>query len=214
MRKLIAIVLMAGSAFSAFADDSRHTPGGYMKGGGYAQAEIKAIFTENSDTRIGEFEVGEIGELLNRLSVAAQNDAYVAQSQMLSFMVPGLGELKNGDVGAGVLFLLADTAVTAGTLLGAYFLLPQDLLFDQLDYFNASYTDIKNRWESHSFMDYLPTMGVMTGGWLLSGGLRFLSAKRAGEAAKRSIDAGKVTFEPKVALSSIDTLALGIKIKY
>ena len=112
--------------------------------------------------------------------------------------------------------LLADTAVAAGTLLGVYFLLPQDLRFNQLDYFNTSYSDIKNRWESHTFMDLLPAIGVMAGGGLVSGALRVLSAKRAGKAARRNIEEGNITFEPKVMLSSYGAAAvgLGIGVKY
>jgi hypothetical protein len=133
---------------------------------------------------------------------------------MLSFMAPGLGELKNGDVGAGALFLLADTAVAVGALLGSYFLLPEDLRFSQLDYFNTPFDDIRGRWESHTFMDYLPTMAVMAGGWFVSGGLRALSAKRAGKAARRSIEAGDVTFEPKVGLAAAGAVTLGVTMKY
>jgi len=208
MRKLMAVALLSVCIGSAFGGENRDAQPGYFK------AELESVLAENGGRPIGEFEVAELDVILNELSVAAQKDAYVKQSQMLSFMAPGLGELKNGDVGAGALFLLADTAVAAGTLLGSYFLLPEDLRFSQLDYFNTPYSGIRDQWESHTFMDYLPTMAVLTGGWLVSSGLRCLSAKRAGKAARRSIEEGAVTFEPKVGLAAAGAVSLGVKMKY
>ena len=74
----------------------------------------------------------------------------------------------NDDAVSGALFLAADILVAAGTLVGGYFLLPSELQFNNLDYFNTSHTEIKAAWkgavESATFMEALPTLGVMTGG--------------------------------------------------
>jgi len=104
--------------------------------------------------------------------------------------------------------------VVAGTLIGSYYLLPDDLRFQQLDYFNTSWSDIRTRWEGHSFMDYLPSMGLMTGGWVLKAILGQISSSHAGRLARRNIDGGKKSFEPDLLLLPGGGMMMGLGWRY
>ena len=128
-------------------------------------------------------------------------------------MLPGKGQFMNGDALSGALFLTADILVVAGTLVGTYFLLPEALQFGQLDYLNTSHTDIKAAWkgaaETTTFMQALPTLGVLTGGMLLHKGISIWSAKHAAKLARDNIDAGNITFEPRAMFMSSGKTRMG-----
>lgn len=111
----------------------------------------------------------------------------------------------NDDPASGTFFLLTDIAVITGTLIGAYYLLPDELKFDRLNYFRDSSATINERWENQSFMDMLPTMGVIAGGIVISGIVRLISATHAGKLAQRNIAEGKIQFEPKLILPAFDS---------
>ena len=115
-----------------------------------------------------------------------------------------------------MLFLTTNLVVAAGTLIGAYFLLPADLQFDQLDYFYTAFDTIKETWKSHTLVEMLPAMGVMAGGWLVKGGLRLWSAKHAAKLAKENIESGKITFEPTLLmkLGGPGSMGFGMRVMY
>jgi hypothetical protein len=192
MKKYIALVVMLFSVFSLFATDS-------------GNPEVEAILRGEADTVISGMTFGEVRDLLGRLSVPMQEAAYVSASRGVSMMMPGRGQFMNDDAVSGTLFLAADILVAAGTLVGGYFLLPPELQFNNLDYFNTSHTEIKAAWkgaaESATFMDALPTLGVMAGGVILHRVIAHFSAKHAGNLAQERIDKGLVTFEPITVFS-------------
>ena len=178
MKKWITILLCLSLTTALFGDDSHHRKGDHHAGG-YLQAELDHLFEDAEDLSLSTIDMGDVQTIWGVLSVAQQKDRHIQHSKRMSFMFPGLGQIKNDDKLSGALFISADIALTAGSLIGAYFLLPADLRFDQLDYFNTPNSTIKQRWESHTFVDMLPTMGVLAGGWLLQGGLR-IATVRAG----------------------------------
>ncbi len=94
---------------------------------------------------------------------------FVKKTKIASAILPGLGQYMNNDPLGGTLFLISDIVVTAGTLIGAYYLLPDELRFESLDYFGDSRATIKERWENQSSNDLMPTMGVMAAGFVVSG---------------------------------------------
>jgi hypothetical protein len=51
--------------------------------------------------------------------VARQKTVFIARSRATSMMMPGLGELANKDTVGGALFMTADLALMAGTVIGA-----------------------------------------------------------------------------------------------
>ncbi len=146
--------------------------------------EIEAIFDQNSETRLGDMTVSDLEKITGQVSIAVQKSWYVHRAKMASKALPGAGQFMTGDPLGGSLFLLADTAVVAGTLIGAYRLLPESVRSDP------------HSWKSNDFVDYLPSIGVVAGGtaaWML---LRWFSSTKAEEAARSNIESGKVSFQP------------------
>ncbi|UCF96473.1 MAG: hypothetical protein JSV89_15000 [Spirochaetaceae bacterium] len=162
------------------------------------QQELEAVLAGQENEVLGELTVGEAKDLLGEVSIAYQKAAYVAKSRALSFMLPGLGQFMNDDAGSGALFLSVDLLLGTGILLGAYFLLPDELQFDQLNYFKDSFATIEDEWKKQSFVDLLPSLGVLAGGGVIQLVLRGVSSNHAAKLAERNIAEGKVTFEPKL----------------
>lgn len=195
MKKFIALGLTFFSAFSLFA------------AGPSPSDEVEAILLDEADTVISGMTFGEVHDLLGRLSVPMQEAAFIDASRAASYMMPGKGQFMNDDTLSGILFLTADIVVTAGTIIGSYFLLPAELQFNNLDYFNTPHSEIKTAWEnaaeSATFMDALPTIGVVAGGAILHRLIAGFSAKHAGNLAQERIDTGLVTFEPITTFAGV-----------
>ena len=213
MKKSIVVITLLSLAAFAFAMPPMPHQYGRPEGE-YLKAELEAVLAETRGQSLGELTGERVEQLAGRLSIARQKDAYVARAQAMSFMSPGMGQFVTKEYGAGALFLGADLAVAAGTLVGAYFLLPEELQFKHLDYLNTSYSTIRNRWESQSFVDLLPTLAVLAGGGLVKGVLGGFSAKHAGNAARRNIEQGRVTFEPNLLLLPHGPMMMGMGLKY
>ncbi len=177
--------------------------------GEYGKSEREAFRAEFADKTLGDLSGSELVSWADRLSVARQKDAWLASSMRSSMMFPGKGQFMNGDGLGGGLFTAAHLATIAGTLVGWYMVLPSDLKFDQLNYLTDSFSTIKTRWENRSFMDYLPSMGVMAGGMAVDMIWRIWSAHSALSLAKAGIDEGKVKFEPFVGPA-----AMGMMLRY
>jgi hypothetical protein len=194
LMKRLCIVLVAALAAAAMAGaKGQAAPAGM-------QAELSAALTEMSSDQLGALTVADLVKVAERVSIAEQKVAYVQRARMASMMFPGVGQFITGDTLGGSLFVLGDVAIMAGALIGGYFLLPTDLQFTQTDYLNTSFTTLKGKWEGHTFMEYLPTFGVMAGGMLLKGILRHFSAVSAASEARQNIADGKITFTPNFAL--------------
>jgi hypothetical protein len=159
-------------------------------------AEIASALAEMSSTQLGTLTVGDLESVAERISIAAQKTRYVQRARFASRIMPGAGQFMTGDVAGGALFALGNLAITAGTLTAVYFLLPSDLQFGTTNYLTDSFETIHTRWQSKSFMDYLPAMGAMAGGMILRGVLGKFSSANAVETARRNIAEGKVTFTP------------------
>jgi hypothetical protein len=216
MKKWLVILLIltvAGSVFAGSPGHSRSMDHRSMMWMGMEEEllkqQLEAVLAGEENTAIGDLTIGEAEELLGEISIAYQKAAFVAKSRAMSMMLPGLGQFMNHDVGMGVLFLSADLLVGAGTLLGAYFLLPDELRFDQLNYFTDSYATIKGQWETQSFVDFLPSIGVLAGGGLIQAVLRGVSSRHAAALAERNIAEGNITFEPKVYMLPVGPGAMG-----
>ena len=205
MKKLLLLLSMIAVATSVFADE-------FIEIRGYEYAdylvykeEAAEVLEAVDNTSIGEFTLNEMKELALDLSIPFQKMQYVKKSKIASFILPGVGQYLNDDPLGGTLFLVSDLAITTGTLIGAYYLLPDELKFDRLNYFRDSSAAINERWENQSFMDMLPTMGVVAAGIVVSGVIRLLSATHAGKLAQKNIAEGKIQFEPKLILPAFDS---------
>jgi len=215
MKTRIFAILLLAAASTAFARPPMGRgmdPHRYPIRHDYLRAELDNLF--GMEGELGALSYGELRELAGRLSVAHQKDRFVARSKAMSLMMPGSGQFLNKDVGAGAAFLAADLAVVAGTLVGAYFLLPDNLRFDQLDYFNDSFDVIHDAWRDHSFTDYLPSLAVLAGGGLAKAILGQISSTHAGKLARRNIDAGTVSFEPDLLVLPDGGMMMGLGWRY
>jgi len=149
---------------------------------------------------LGDVKLADLEKSLQAISVARQKYAYIKRSEALSFIAPGMGQFKNGAPLAGSLFLAGNIAVIGVTLFGAYALLPSDLQLNNLNWFTTPYSSVETAFESHTFVQYLPSMGVMLGGMIVDHVLRLVSANNAGALAREAVKSGKVTFEPAPVL--------------
>jgi len=161
---------------------------------------VNQILAAEKDKSIANMTVGDVTAILDRISIAQQNYLWVKKSERASMALPGLGQYLNGDTLNGTLYLSGDLLLLTGTVLGAYFLLPGNLQFGTLNYFTDSYATIRSSWEGHSFVDYLPSLGVLLGGTILHGILRHVSSEAAGKLAIQRIRDGRITFEPEPML--------------
>lgn len=94
--------------------------------------------------------------------------------------------------------MASDLAVSAGTILGAYFLLPSNVRFDTvggINYLDTPLSAIKATWQSNTVRDYLPSVGVMAGGMLVKCALRWISSGHAAREARERLARGEVVFE-------------------
>jgi len=205
MKRFVLVLVLAAGLLPAFVFAEPVSP--WCRGfpsmrrpdaGPYLHAEIGLIQSELGAQKIGDVEVATLLSVRDRLSIAAQKDAYVQKTSMQSFLLPGLGQLKTGETAAGIGFMAFDLGVIAGSLVGAYYLLPADLRFDRIDYFRNNLTTINNAWCGHSFTDYLPAFGALIGGMVIDQTIRHWSAAGARRGAARAIDEGGVAFTPRV----------------
>ena len=187
---LVSSALFVGAGMTPVFAQKADEPLGF-------EAELDAALNEMASTQLGTVTMADLAKLADRLSIAQQKLQYVQRARRASFMVPGAGQFMTGDTLGGSLFLAGDVAVAAGTLLGAYFLLPSNVQFSNLDYLDASLSSIGNTWQSNSIVSYLPSVGVLLAGAVVKGILRHISAVSAAREARENIADGKVTFTPR-----------------
>lgn len=168
------------------------------------EQERQAVLNDYGDFVPSQMTIAEIQEVNGALSIPVQQERFVAGSAFASFIAPGLGQFINQDRRSGALFAAADFAITAGTLAGAYFLLPDELRADELDYLDSTKTEIADTWEA-AFTDItvaesLPLVAVLSTGFVLDRILAGFSARHAGRLALSRIEAGEIEFEPRPEL--------------
>jgi hypothetical protein len=205
MKKSLLLFLIMAVVASVFADGLVEIKGYGNDDYQVYKEEAAVILEAVENTPIGEFTLNEMKEVALDLSIPFQKMQFVKKSKIASAILPGLGQYMNNDPLAGTLFLISDIAIITGTLIGAYYLLPDELRFDSLDYFRDSRATIKERWENQSSDDLMPTMGVVAAGFVVTGVIRLLSATNAGKLAQKNIAEGKIQFEPKLILPAFDS---------
>jgi hypothetical protein len=202
MKRIFAaliVILLPALAFAQVSPWMPDSPGIFNREAGpYVRTEISQIEGELGEKKLGEFNVGDLVVLRERLSVAEQKDRYVEKIAAESFFLPGLGQFQVGDTASGIGFLTMDVAAIAGTLLAVYYCLPADLRFDRIDYFGDSASTIRDAWNSHSFTDYLPACGALLGGFIIDQTIRHWASAHARREAVQAVDQGRVQFTPIV----------------
>ena len=194
-RTVIVMVLCTALAAAACAQEKAPDRFGFDQ-------ELNAALQDMSGTQLGTMTVGDLEKLAGRVSIVVQKIQYVQKVRRASFLLPGSGQFMQGDALGGTAFLAGDLAIVTGTLIGAYFLLPTNVQFRDLDYFHVPLGSIRTAWESNSLVDYLPSIGVFAGGMILRAVLGHFSAENAESEARASIAEGKVTFTPNLDVFS------------
>lgn len=158
---------------------------------------IDQFMDERATSTIDEITIGDLRQLGATLSIVAQEENYVRRAAQASSLMPGSGHFGIGETGRGAAFLVGSVVVAAGSAAGAYFLLPEDLQFGQLDYINDSFREIGTTWRGESIASLLPSFGVLLGGGLIHAILGELASNDAENIARRQIETGEITFDPK-----------------
>ena len=211
MKRVFSALLIVLAASVAFADSGYDRP---------LDAELQMVFKDYANIPLAEFAVGDLFDIAGQLSIPLQEQAYIRKAAFASMIVPGFGQFVTEDAVAGSLYLTADLLIGAGAMAAMYFLLPPELQFDQLDYFNATSAEIKTAWQTAidglTFTDALPSIGVAMGSMLLQHGLRFFSARQAADQAYSNIEDGTVTFAPRpmIVLDRMGRMGFGMGLRY
>lgn len=149
-----------------------------------------------SAEQLGTLTVGDLVKVAERISISRQEARYVQRARVASRFLPGAGQFMTGDSLGGALFLGGDIALAAGTLIGAYLLLPANVQFSSTNYLDDPITSIRSRWEANSISSYLPSFAVCLGGMILKHVLGHFASVEAAKNARKNIAEGKVTFTP------------------
>ncbi|MGA2479063.1 MAG: hypothetical protein ABSG63_09985 [Spirochaetia bacterium] len=206
MKKITLALLLLGALACAASAEAIPTSG--------LTQELSAALQDMSTAQLGTLTVADLEQIAGRISIAVQKIHYVRKVRNASFMFPGAGQFMTGDPVGGSLYLAGDLAVVAGTIVGAYFALPSDLHFSSsLNYFTSPYNQITAAWGSHSFVDYLPSVGVLAGGFIVKAVLGHFSAVDAARRARQNIDNGTVTFTPDFDFLD-HGFGMGMKFRY
>ncbi len=217
---VISALLAVGVSIAASAAPTEPDLFAHRKDLAQLGNDVKGILANEKDRSLSGMTVGDVTSILDRISVAQQQYLWVKKSEHASLILPGLGQYLNGDTLSGTLYLSGSVLLFAGTIVGAYFLLPSDLQFSSINYFTDSFSSIHTAWQGHSFVDYLPSIGMIVGGAVLQGILRAVSADAAGKLAKRRIKDGTITFQPEPFLvmpgagSEMFQLGVGMNMRY
>ena len=181
----------------------------------YSMGAMEEFFQTNADRTAGELTFAEYQQAAAELSIAQQKDKYIFDVRMRSFMFPGSGHFKLDREGRGLLFGTAGFAMTAGTLVTAYYLLPDELKFDELNYITDSFSTIETAWESQSIETMWPAFATMAGGMLVKGIVRVAALYDAGKIAEEQIESGQKTFQPEPFLMMAGSVPMmGMRIEY
>jgi len=200
MRKLLLVGAALLCAVTSFAKPRTFNP--------VAEA-VAALAEDRGESELGAMTVADIERAVARLSVAMKQEAWIRGSGTASLALPGLGQYLNHDPLAGSLYLAGGLAVAAGTLAGAYFLLPADV---QGGWFTRPLGDIEDAFAAHGLVEFLPSLGVMAAGAVVDAVLRCVSAAGAARLAERKVLDGSISFDP-VLISSGEGMGFGVRFR-
>ncbi|MCX7029917.1 MAG: hypothetical protein NTU62_07315 [Spirochaetes bacterium] len=201
MRKILLLGAALLCAVSAFPKPRTFNP---------VAEDVAALAADRGTSQLGSMTVADVEKALARLSVAMQQEAWIHGSAMSSLALPGLGQFLNRDPLGGSLYLVGSAAVAAGTLVGAYFLLPPNLRV--MNWFTEPIASLENDFEANSVGEYLPSLGIMAVGAVVDAVLRCVSAAGAARLAERRVLDGTVSFEPML-ITSGKGMGFGVKFK-
>ena len=170
--------------------------------------ELQAMSSE----QLGTLTVGDLVKLAERISVSRQEARYLQRARVASWFVPGAGQFMTSDTLGGALFMGGDIALAAGTLIGAYLLLPANVQFSSINYLDDPITTIRSKWEANGISSYLPSFAVCLGGMIVKHILGHFASIQAAKSARKNIADGRVTFTP--SLDFLGQPGIGLRMHY
>jgi hypothetical protein len=162
----------------------------------YLNTEATKIESELADRKLGDLTVAELMPYRDRLSVAAQKDAFIKEAAAKSFALPGAGQLKMGNAAGGVAFVSLHIGLLVGQAIVPFLALPKDLR--RIDYMRDDFKSIARTWASHDFNDFGPAMGVAAAFMVADLSLRVWSSMSAKSEATKRVASGEQEFSPEV----------------
>ena len=185
IRKFMAMtmVIASGGWFALGAQD--------------ANAGTNGIPQNILEKKIADLTVGDLEAIAAAQSVERQKRHYVGTAEIGSFLIPGVGQFMTGDKVGGSLHLAGQVALAAGTMYGAWALLPSDFRDSGLS--RSERRDLVKEYKDDGERNRLfASAAVMTGGFALSVIHGIWAATDAKNQAIENINEGKVTFEPSL----------------
>ena len=158
---------------------------------------IEGFAATRQNQSLGELTIGELSQLSAALSIKAQEEDYVRRARQSSHLFPGSGHFMIGEAGRGAAFATGSVLVFAGSVVGAYFVLPDAVQFDELDYIDDSFRDIGNAWRGESISSMLPAAGVLLSGAIINAILGEIASSDAERRARDQIESGEKRFTPE-----------------
>ena len=191
---LFAPGTIAAAPAWAHVSPAEHTP---------AEEELISLRAARDDDPVSSLTVGQIGTVLDLISVAGQERAHVHRSAAYSWVVPGLGHYINGATGAAIAYAATDVALAVTSLILVARLLPPSVQSRNLNYLQSSYNDIEERWRSLTPGELIPATAVGMASVLLRVTVRRMAAGNARQAGLEALRGGLIVYEPLPLASSI-----------
>lgn len=158
---------------------------------------ITEFMRAHESATLDQLTIGDLRDLGAHLSVVAQEEDYVRTARQSSRLMPGAGHFMIGEGGRGAAFTTGSVLIVAGTIVGAYFALPDEVQFGDVDYINDSFREIGTAWRGESIASMLPAVGVLIGGGIVHAILGEIASNDAERRARAQVESGAVRFDPQ-----------------
>jgi len=191
IQRLIALAAVGGACFALGAQDANVDE----------NVDSKGILLSISEKKIADLTVADLEAIASAKSIERQKRHYVEGAAVGSFLIPGVGQFMTGDKVGGSLRLAGQLALVAGTMYGAWLLLPSEFRGSNLS--RGERRDLVQNYKDNGERNRLyASAAVMTGGFALSVIHSVWAATDAKKQATENINAGKVTFKPSLYIGA------------
>ena len=196
LRPAFALLLFLCIGLGANAQDSAQA-----EDAAPAEQELQDRISQIGTETLGDLTLDELLELSELYARFEAEQRFLKSADFSTYFLSGLGHFMAGDTLGGIIFLVGDLGISAGTILGAHALLPVSLQVQNMNYFDTSYTEIETAWQSQNFKSMLPAIGVAALGAILQQVYRGIAANHARQQAERALRRGQIhlTVEPAEA---------------
>jgi len=154
--------------------------------------QLTAWMTANPDKTLGDMTPAQAVAILATSRENLIRREFVKNALGASFHMPGAGHFMAGDNLSGGLFITGSALITLAGIWGAVVLLPMDL--QTFNPFVYTLDTVEKRLKSHSFMEYLPSLGALGAAGVAHGLLGLWAAVDAKPKILDKAISGKIEF--------------------